>query len=102
MVLLSAINMVKYFLRSPFLLLLISLSPLHSQVDLTKYFDQGAIPLLNRSTPVKVDFKWDMDGKSQVLLNEGINSLDEGNFQLALGSLESLGHLSECTVAVMC
>lgn len=69
----------------------ISLIPLFTsaQVDLTKYIDQNTIPLLNRSTALKVNFQWDMDGKSQAMLNDGLSNLDEGNWQLALGSFES-------------
>src|SRR5271154_4097716 len=68
---------------------LINSSPLFSQVDLLKYVEQNAIPLLNRQNTLNVNFKWDMDGKSQAQLNEGLNNLDEGNWQLALGSFES-------------
>ncbi|HEV8514666.1 MAG TPA: tetratricopeptide repeat protein [Cyclobacteriaceae bacterium] len=47
------------------------------------------MPLLNRSVPLKANFKWDMDGASQAQLNEGLNNLDEGNWSLALGNFES-------------
>jgi tetratricopeptide (TPR) repeat protein len=62
---------------------------LFSQVDLTRYFDQSAIPLINRSKPLKIEFKWDMDGKSQARLNECINYLEEENFQLALSNIDT-------------
>lgn len=51
---------------------------------------QSSIPLMiNRSKPLKVDIKWDMDGKSQAFLNESINYLEEGSFNLALSNIDS-------------
>lgn len=51
--------------------------------------NQNSIPLINRSKPLRVDVKWDMDGKSQTFLNESLNYLDEGSFNLALSNIDS-------------
>lgn len=58
-----------------------------AQVDMTKYF----IPSLGNTysyTYLKPDFKWDMNGNLQALINEGINSLEEDNAQTALLNLD--------------
>lgn len=70
-------------------LLLMTGLPAFSQVDVLKYLDQNAMPFLNRPNPIKVDFKWDMDGPSQTNLNDGISNLDEGKWLLALGAFDS-------------
>lgn len=59
---------------------------LHAQPNIFKYFN----PNQGRGFDddyLKVEFEWNMSGKLQALINEGINSLDEEKFEIAIVNL---------------
>lgn len=61
-------------------------SVLYAQPNIFKYFN----PNQGRGFDygyLKVEFEWNMSGKVQALINEGINSLDEEKFEIAIVNL---------------
>ncbi len=63
---------------------------LSAQIDFTKYFDETSLPLVDPHDHLDLDFKWDMKGKVQVFMNEGINYLKEGNPELAISNFDEV------------
>jgi tetratricopeptide (TPR) repeat protein len=66
------------------------IDPLHAQIDFTKYFDESSVPLVDPEDHLDLNFEWNMPGKVQVSLNEGINYLKEGNLNLAITNFDEV------------
>lgn len=49
-----------------------------------RYFDDESFNSINTFDHLPIQFTWNIKGKQQVILNEGINELDEGNTDRAL------------------
>lgn len=58
----------------------------YSQINITRYYNPG-LPIVVIEDYLPVSFQWNMKGDLQALINEGINSLDEGNTSIALINL---------------
>jgi tetratricopeptide (TPR) repeat protein len=71
------------------LLFVIIAFPTAGQTNISQYFDPTTIPLVNRAKLLKVEIKWNMDGKSQALLNESLNYFDEGKLSVSLSNIDS-------------
>jgi len=56
---------------------------LYCQVDMVKYFSPKSYFESLISDYQKLEFKWTLPGDLQVEMNEGINALDEGNYEIA-------------------
>ncbi|HEV8512748.1 MAG TPA: tetratricopeptide repeat protein, partial [Cyclobacteriaceae bacterium] len=72
-------------MKKPLLPLCIILSAfsLRAQVDMMKYFNPQSYFESLTSNYQKLEFKWTLPGNLQVEMNEGINALDEGNYEMA-------------------
>lgn len=68
------------------LLTIICSSEAYAQPDIFRYFNSADNESFDYGY-LKVDFEWSMDGKLQAFINEGINSLDEEKFGVALSNL---------------
>jgi tetratricopeptide (TPR) repeat protein len=66
-----------------FLTLLSAVSNIYGQVDMMKYFSPGSYFESLLGGYQKLEFKWTLPGKLQVEMNEGINALEERNYEIA-------------------
>ncbi|HTH57175.1 MAG TPA: tetratricopeptide repeat protein [Cyclobacteriaceae bacterium] len=64
--------------------LMFSSSLLHAQVDMMKYLRPQSYFSSLMAGFEKLDFKWTLADTLQIEMNEGINALDEKNFELAV------------------
>lgn len=67
-------------------IVIISCLAVTAQVNITRYYNPQ-LPIVVMDDYLPVTFQWNMDGKLQALINEGINSLDEHNPAVALVNL---------------
>ncbi len=76
-------------MRTFFLALFIS-APLVSicQIDLSRYFNENSLPLVELEDHLPVEFKWNMSGAMQVHVNDALTNIDEEKFGPAITSLD--------------
>src|SRR5882762_5472728 len=61
-----------------------------AQANMGQFTPDNMFPLLNANDILDVKFQWNMKGKLQASLNEGINNLREGNFGPASHDLDEV------------
>jgi tetratricopeptide (TPR) repeat protein len=67
---------------------LMTVDTVGQSIDFSRYLTAETAPFLELSKYPQITFKWNMRGDLQVLLNEGINSLEEGHPQVAAANFK--------------
>lgn len=75
-------------MKSVVCVILICISALFAKAQSTfaRYYDESSIPVYSLEAHLDIPFQWNMKGKMQVHLNEGLNYLDEGNIELSISN----------------
>jgi tetratricopeptide (TPR) repeat protein len=73
-----------------FLTSLLSATFLHAQINFSRYVDEGTVPVFDIDRHLEVKFEWTMGGQVQMHMNEGLNYLEEGSLDLAMGNLNNV------------
>lgn len=64
--------------------IVIAALPACAQVGLEKYFTENFLPTIDNTKYQDVKFDWNIPGKTQTSMNEGLTAMDDGNFEAAI------------------
>ncbi len=65
-----------------------------SQEGFSKYYDLHSFSLISITDHLEIQFTWDLEGKAQTFMNEGLNSYREGKLRLAISNFDEVIKLS--------
>src|SRR5215207_9363510 len=69
---------------------LLNMSFCSAQINFSRYLDESSVPIFDPSQHLDITIEWKMSGKVQLHMNEGLNYLEEENFELALTNLDEV------------